>query len=405
MRKKYNTVLISLLLTLVVVTGCLLLPTQRSNESGFELPASEAETQLPPEPANPADPEPEPAGEEQGAGTDVPLQLEPTVPEEKVVVENPPSITPPKPSPNSSPKHPPGVSVFSAIADENVRLLTSERERSGLKALSLSEPLTKTAEWVAREYLKTGTDVSAEAIKKKLSPYPELAATSFSVHRASATGTAGDRFARWFAEKRHEDVTRSESLRNDIMASDTTLVGVACVGGVSTVHGKEEYTMVFVWLFMPQPSPMGISDDISAAVDNIAILNAERAARGLRTLQMHTKLMDLAYLKAQDILENLPYDGLAHESAKLGSPNEMIMAGIQPAPLSTAENLWTQYGSYHNGFMDGVSQKAHEGLMNSIKGHRETMLHPDFTHVGVGVAAGLVEGIYKVVLVQLFMEA
>ena len=403
MRNKYNVILISILLVSVMVTGCLRIPTRPNSESSGKLPPSEAENPLPPEPTEPidpvvpADPEQEPAVDEHGAGTDAPLETEPTEPE-GVEDKELTNVTPPKPKPKTTP----GVSVFLAIADENVRLLTSERERSGLKALGVSQPLTETAEWVAREYLKTGTDVSAEAIKKKLSPYPELAATSFSMHRASATGTAGDRFARWFAEKRHEDVTGSESLRDDIMASHTTLVGVACVGGVSTVHGKEEYTMVFVWLFMPQPSPTGISDDISAAVDNIAILNAERAARGLRTLQTHTKLMDLAYLKAQDILENLPYDGLAHESAKLGSPHEMIMAGIQPAPLSTAENLWTQYGSYHSGFMDGVSQKAHEGLMNS-EGHRKNMLQPEFTHVGVGVAAGLVEGLYKVVLVQLFI--
>jgi uncharacterized protein YkwD len=294
------------------------------------------------------------------------------------------------------------IDSYPTIVRDHLELMNKERQSQGLSALTLNSNLSAVANWVGAVQAQNDQSPEVSEVKSRLAPYPELAVTAFALNRISATDTKGDRFIQWFADGRQSDVSSSQSLREHLLNREITHVGLACVGVPVEVDGKKQYRMAFVWLFMQQPPPSGVTNQSAMAAENIAILNVERSGRNLGTLKSHSTLNDLAYIKAKDILENLPYNGLAHESQRLGSPNEMIVAHVSPTPRGTAENLWTQWGSYHKGFLTETAQQAHDGLMNS-EGHRKNMLTPEFTHIGVGVAAGIVEGHYKVVLVQLFI--
>lgn len=295
---------------------------------------------------------------------------------------------------------------YQAITEETAQLMNAERRRSGQSSLFLNKQLSKVAEWVAMRYLSGEEGVTIEEVQAELDPYPELAATTFALNQVSAVGANTNRYVQWFAGNIADDITQSQNVRNNLLNPEIRQVGVACVGKAVIVEGKEQYKMIFVWIFAPEPPPAGIIIYERIANDNISILNTERNNLGLGMVQPHSILMSLAQLKAEDILRNLAYDELAHESEALGSPHEMIIAEL-PSSKSTAENLWTQYGSFHENFMSETAQQAHTGLMNS-QGHRENMLEPSFTHIGVGVAGGIVDGesgkLYKVVLVQLFIN-
>jgi uncharacterized protein YkwD len=295
------------------------------------------------------------------------------------------------------------VDYYAGITDEHFLLLNRERQAMGLAPLSLNKNLTAAAAWVAATSALTGETPATEEIIGKLSPYPELAVTPFSLNRVWATDTKSNRFINWFADGRKKDVAASAALRENILNDQITQAGLACVGTMVRSGNKEEYRLVYVWIFMQESPPAGITRHHDIAYDNITELNKARAGRNLSTLRTHATLNDLAYTKAKDILENLPFNGLAHESVRLGTPHEMIVSRISPQPLATAENLWTQWGNYQTSLLAETAEKAHTGLMNS-EGHRKNMLTPDFTHIGVGVAAGIVEGHYKVVLVQLFIR-
>ena len=297
-----------------------------------------------------------------------------------------------------------GFTSFDEITTENIQLLNRERERSDLPALKVSIDLSAVAEWMARTHLQTGDDASTGEIRDQLDQYSGLAVVSFAMNRSSATGSYDDNFLEWFAENRARDVAGSQGVRNNLLDPDMAQVGVACVGVPVTENGRAQYKMVFVWLFTPQPPPGGFTAYPQIAQDNISILNDERASRGLSRLAVDSELTVLALEKARDLVQ---YDYFDHNSQRLGSPHEMIVARVVPLPRMTAENLWKVEGTYHSQFLQGSARQAHEGLMNS-EGHRKNLLHTDYTHIGVACVGGIVdrpEGkLYQVVLVQLFIK-
>ena len=207
-----------------------------------------------------------------------------------------------------------------------------------------------------------------------------------------------------FRSKRSEDISGLQGLRSNFLKSDITHTGMACVGARVVEDGKEVFKMVYVHLFTPTPPPAGFTSYQQIAAENIVILNQERASLGLRKLETHTQLTELALEKARDLVR---YNYFQHESPRLGSPHEMIMARVTPRPQMTGENLWKIEGTYHAGFVDDAAQKAHTGLMNS-EGHRANLLHGEYTHIGVASVGGVVDTpqgkVYQLVLVQLFIR-
>ena len=118
----------------------------------------------------------------------------------------------------------------------------------------------------------------------------------------------------------------------------------------------------------------------------INLINQERAKLGLQQLQPNAKLMELARLKAKDLVD---HNYFSHTSPTCGSPFQMMRAaGI--VYRSAAENI------------AGNSSvlAAHIALMNS-PGHRANILNANFNQVGIGISPG---GLYGTMFVEMFTQ-
>ncbi|WP_026476877.1 CAP domain-containing protein [Alkaliphilus transvaalensis] len=102
----------------------------------------------------------------------------------------------------------------------------------------------------------------------------------------------------------------------------------------------------------------------------VQLINQERERNGLPTLQIDAEVAQVAGVKSQDMVDN---DYFSHYSPTYGSPFEMLDSfGVNY--LHAGENL------AGNNNVDN----AHVALMGS-SGHRQNILNPNFTHVGIGV--------------------
>lgn len=102
----------------------------------------------------------------------------------------------------------------------------------------------------------------------------------------------------------------------------------------------------------------------------LTLVNKERAKLGLNGLQMDWELQRTARYKSQDMRDKGYF---SHQSPTYGSPFDMMKAfGINYR--TAGENI-------------AKGQTTAEQVMNSwmnSKGHRENILSPNFTHIGVG---------------------
>lgn len=103
------------------------------------------------------------------------------------------------------------------------------------------------------------------------------------------------------------------------------------------------------------------------------MLNKERLKEGLNPLKIDFKLVQVARAKSQNMIDQ---DYFSHFSPNYGSPFDMMqrlnidyyLAGENIAGAPNVE--W-----------------AHNELMKS-QSHRDNILHPDYTHVGIGIIDG-----------------
>lgn len=122
----------------------------------------------------------------------------------------------------------------------------------------------------------------------------------------------------------------------------------------------------------------------SEAAKMVSLVNQERAKQGLKPLTVHAGLTELAQLKSLDMLNN---NYFSHTSPTYGSFATMVYNhGI--SFRSVGENLAQARSATH----------AH-GLLMASEGHRNNILNPNFTHIGIGV----VQGPYGVYVTQLFI--
>ena len=120
----------------------------------------------------------------------------------------------------------------------------------------------------------------------------------------------------------------------------------------------------------PAPEPSGLTAEER---EMVTLVNQERAKAGLKPLAVDMRLVKLARMKSQDMI-NKKYFG--HQSPTYGSPFDMMKReGI--TYRTAGENL------------AGASTvtRAHDLLMQS-SGHRKNILNPAFTHIGIGVIKG-----------------
>lgn len=134
------------------------------------------------------------------------------------------------------------------------------------------------------------------------------------------------------------------------------------------------------------PEGLVLEIDAVAEAQMVELVNEERRARGLVELVIDERLVEVARAHSREMFE-LGY--FSHQSPNTGSPfDRMTNAGIEYQ--RAGENL---------AYAQSVAV-AHRGLMDS-PGHRENILRPEFTRIGVGVIAA---GAYGRMFTQLFIR-
>jgi len=102
------------------------------------------------------------------------------------------------------------------------------------------------------------------------------------------------------------------------------------------------------------------------------LVNVERSKRGLSELAFNSQLSNVATLKSQDMI-NKNY--FSHTSPTYGSPFDM-MKQFNISYKAAGENI-------------AMGQKTPADVVNAwmnSQGHRENILNPNFTDIGVGIA-------------------
>ncbi|ABR47394.1 SCP-like extracellular protein [Alkaliphilus metalliredigens QYMF] len=115
------------------------------------------------------------------------------------------------------------------------------------------------------------------------------------------------------------------------------------------------------------------------------LVNQERIKHNLSPLELDLELTRVARLKSQDMIDDNYFN---HYSPSYGSPFEMLEKfGVQY--IYAGENLAGNHSV----------ETAHTSLMDSPT-HRENILNPNFTNVGIGIREG---GPYGKMFTQMFV--
>ncbi|MCK8817074.1 CAP domain-containing protein [Natroniella sulfidigena] len=141
---------------------------------------------------------------------------------------------------------------------------------------------------------------------------------------------------------------------------------------------QDEVAQEFDW------TEMQVTSLTTTEREMLELVNQERKERGLNELKTDYQLVKVARAKSQDMIDE---DYFTHQSPNYGSPFDMLRR-INVSYNIAGENL------------AGASrvELAHQELMNS-PGHKENILHSDYTHVGIGVIEG---GSYGKMYTQIF---
>lgn len=118
----------------------------------------------------------------------------------------------------------------------------------------------------------------------------------------------------------------------------------------------------------------------------LELINAERVKAGARPLTMKPELVKIARLKSKDMIDKNYFD---HTSPTYGDPFTMM------------RDFGIKFGYAGENLAGNPSlTSAHASLMAS-PGHRQNILNPNFTHVGIGIVNG---GTYGKIFTQLFIS-
>ncbi|MFC2947698.1 CAP domain-containing protein [Virgibacillus sediminis] len=141
----------------------------------------------------------------------------------------------------------------------------------------------------------------------------------------------------------------------------------------------------------PQPPYPGLptppDGDMAMMMEITDLVNEKRTEEGLAPLTPDTDMDNLALIKAKDMADNDYFD---HVSPTLGTPFDLLTAG------------GIEYTSAGENIAAGrtIAEEVMERWMNS-PGHRQNIMNPAYTHIGVGVYHGGNYGSYQV---QLFTK-
>lgn len=121
-----------------------------------------------------------------------------------------------------------------------------------------------------------------------------------------------------------------------------------------------------------QPKENNEPNNIVSAdeLEMLEYINEERTKAGVSPLQMDTEVARVAQIKSQDMVDN---NYFSHTSPTYGSPFDM-MRDFDISFKAAGENI----------AINSTVIGAHNAFMNS-QGHRENILNPNYTHVGIGI--------------------
>jgi len=122
-----------------------------------------------------------------------------------------------------------------------------------------------------------------------------------------------------------------------------------------------------------EPEEMGQDEKVEDAneLQIFDITNIMRIRFGLNELKWDEKTANVAYGHSKDMAET---DVFSHTSEKFGELSDRLKAGEVFYQVA-GENIAANYTD---------APAVMEGWLNS-KGHRESLLNEEFTHIGVGV--------------------
>ncbi|WDF04713.1 SafA/ExsA family spore coat assembly protein [Shouchella hunanensis] len=133
--------------------------------------------------------------------------------------------------------------------------------------------------------------------------------------------------------------------------------------------------------------PTQQSQEQSIEQEVVRLVNAERAKHGLQPLKENWELSRVARFKSADMRDK---NYFSHTSPTYGSPHQMIRDfGIQYR--ASGENIAAG---------QTTAQAVFNSWMNS-SGHRQNILSPTYTEIGVGYAEG---GSYRHYWTQMFIS-
>ncbi|HEX6062393.1 MAG TPA: CvpA family protein [Candidatus Limnocylindria bacterium] len=132
------------------------------------------------------------------------------------------------------------------------------------------------------------------------------------------------------------------------------------------------------------PDGLALVADPEAEQEMLKLLNGERTSRGLPALELDPRLVPIA---RQHSLEMFTLKYFGHQSPVTGSPFDRLAAA----------NITYSRAGENLAYAHSVAV-AHRGLMDS-QGHRENILRPEFTRIGIGVVSA---GSYGRMFTQLF---
>lgn len=135
----------------------------------------------------------------------------------------------------------------------------------------------------------------------------------------------------------------------------------------------------------PSPAPVPVPSGLTAMEQQmVSLVNQERTNQGLKPLLVDMKLVKVARMKSQDMIDN---NYFAHQSPRYGSPFDLMRA----------QGITYHYAGENLAGAASVPQ-AHNNLMNS-SGHRANILNANYTSIGIGIIQG---GPYGLMISQEF---